>query len=124
MCNESNKEIVGIRYYAAYETGETLKEINLSEDAFAQPTEFDILPLVYFRLAKPLKAGSTLPLIDLSKLYTPNTDFKFELQLNAERRYFSNKQMVIDIIRQLETNVLFRKQYMALLQKMPNPTLQ
>ena len=90
-CGESGQEIKGVRYYAAYEVSETVKEINLSQEAFVEPTEYDILPQVYFRLTKPLKADAKLPMIDLSKLFNKDENFKFEIHTTADKQHFTNK---------------------------------
>lgn len=37
---------------------------NFSERAFMQPTQYDINPLIFYRLSKPLKADATPPVID------------------------------------------------------------
>ena len=43
---------------------------NLSESEFLHhTTQFDIHPLIYYRLRKPLKEGVKLPQIDLKQVY-------------------------------------------------------
>jgi hypothetical protein len=41
----------------------------LSENAFNNPTEFDVVPLVYYRLKRPLKAGAHLPQMKMEKIF-------------------------------------------------------
>jgi hypothetical protein len=94
ICNDSGVEIEGrARYYASYELNDQTKEVHLSEEAFASPIEIDHLPLVYFRVSKPLIEGAVLPKVDLSKLYTVNPDklFKFDIRTYTSKQYFSNK---------------------------------
>ena len=92
LCSETGKAIIGSSYYyASYKIGEELKEIQLSEQAFSEPTTFDYLPLVYFRLTHPLKEGQKLPVADLSKLYKKDSDFKFEFKVKSNFLYFTNK---------------------------------
>ena len=74
---DSGKDIEGVKYYSSYEISEQIKEIHLSENSFFEPTEFDVQPAVYFRLAKPLKADAKLPVVDLSKLYLQDPNYKF-----------------------------------------------
>ena len=59
---------------------EKLVEINLSEKEFAQPTEFDFKPAVYFRLTRKLKEGTQLPLIDYDRLFEIDPNFKFRFE--------------------------------------------
>lgn len=68
-----------------------LKEIHLSEEAFAEPTEFDHMPLVYFRLTHPLKDGATLPLVDLTKFHKKDGEFKFEYKVTTSRLFYNNR---------------------------------
>jgi hypothetical protein len=40
--------------------------VNLSEqEILNEVTKFDVHPLIYFRLKKPLKDGAQLPILDL-----------------------------------------------------------
>lgn len=92
VCSETGKPIIGAsRYYASYKTGDDLKEVHLSEQAFSEPSELDYLPLVYFRLTHPLKDGQQLPLVDLSKLYKKEGDFMFEIKVKSNYLYYANK---------------------------------
>ena len=66
----TNSEIKGVVYSAnSMIRGDDLK-VNLSEDEMLnKTTQFDLHPLVYFRLAKPLKDGVRLPVLDLKAIY-------------------------------------------------------
>lgn len=67
-----------------------MKEINLCESSFMIATEFDYLPLVYYRISKPLKEGEKLPLIDLSQLFEADSGYKFECIVNASAYWCNN----------------------------------
>jgi hypothetical protein len=59
-----------------------------------QTTKFDVNPLIYFRLTKPLKEGKTLPLLDLTKIYKTTDQFGFEIKVKADFSYDVNKKML------------------------------
>lgn len=102
------------RYYASYIVQDTLKEVHLSEQSFNEPTEFDFLPLVYFRLTHPLKEGQSLPLVDLSKLFVTEGSFSFELKLQAVKVGYGNRQQVVALFKDQEQDV-FKKCFLSLL---------
>ena len=56
-----------------------------------EPTEYDILPQLYYRLSKPLKEGVKLPMVDLSKLFTVEENYKFDVQTFAYKQHFNHK---------------------------------
>jgi hypothetical protein len=126
-CSDSNVEIVGkARYYASYELNEQVKEIHLSEEAFAQPTEFDHLPLVYFRISKPLIEGAVLPTVDLTKLFTIPTEspFKFEIRTYTSKYWFTNKQILIDYLKSAATNDLQKQAFLQIFRGKYNQTVE
>ncbi len=99
-CSETGKPIVGARYFASYvnHNSETV-QINLSEEAFAEPNSFDHMPLVYFRFARPLKAESPLPEpVDLSKLHENKNNKSFGLTYKLSPLDIIDKQFLIDKI--------------------------
>lgn len=116
LCSETGKPIVGSsRYYASYLLNEELKEINLSEEAFMEPTEFDHLTLIYFRLTHSLKRDTKLPVVDLTRIHKINaTGFKFEFTITALRPYFSNKQAILDYFKEIDDQDMFKKNIPAL----------
>jgi hypothetical protein len=74
-CSETGKKIDGVRYYASYfsEDKNEVVHINLSEEAFSQPTSFDLLPLPYFRFADPIPKGAKMPPpFEMTKLHPDN----------------------------------------------------
>ena len=114
-CSETGKPIEGTaRYYASYMVQDGLKEIHLSEQAFDEPTEFDILSLIYFRLTHPLKEGQSLPVVDLSRLFVSEGDFSFEVEVQAPKVGFGNRQQVVALFKEQEQDV-FKKCFLSLL---------
>ncbi len=72
MCSQTGKPLSKTWYFASYMNPITKEPVyvKLSEEAFNEPTEFDLMPLVYFRMTKPIKKGSELPpIVDLAKVH-------------------------------------------------------
>jgi hypothetical protein len=69
--------------------------VNLSEnEMLKETTKFDINPLIYYRLVKPLKEGKILPLIDLAKVYKTTEQFGFDINVKADFGYSYNKKLI------------------------------
>ena len=74
--------------------GDDLK-VNLSEDEMLnKTTQFDLHPLVYFRLAKPLKDGVRLPILDLKAIYGQTNKFGFEFEIMPDYSYVENSKII------------------------------
>lgn len=56
------------------------------------PTGFDNLPLVYFRITKPLKKDFSIPMIDLSKIYEEDEGKRIEIEVKSAAVYNKNKE--------------------------------
>ena len=56
-----------------------------------EPTEFDFIPQVYFRIAKPIKEGGKLPMVDLTKVFYADPEFKIEAASTTSKFNFNNK---------------------------------
>jgi hypothetical protein len=75
-----------------------LVEINLSEDAFSAPTQFDHLPLPYLRFGSPLPADAKMPEpVDLTKLHSTETPSSFNITVKTSGLFYNNKKMIIDL---------------------------
>ncbi len=75
------------------------KEINLSESAFTSPTEFDTVPIVYYRLRRPLKAGAQLPHMKMENIfYGAADDFQFSFTSNTTFSCYNNKEVLKAIV--------------------------
>ena len=77
LCDSSKKDIEGVRYYAVSMVNNEEIEVNLSEQAFFNPNEFDMMPHIFYRLTKPLKEDAKLPTITLSDFYAQTEDYGF-----------------------------------------------
>ena len=71
LCSQTGKDITNcVRYYASYLNNEDkLKEITLSEEAFAEISTYDYLPLAYFRFTADTILTKMPEPVDLSKIY-------------------------------------------------------
>jgi len=55
VCSETGKKIEGPFYYGSYQNDKSeLVQIYLSEEAFSQPTSFDLVVIPYYRFTAPL----------------------------------------------------------------------
>jgi hypothetical protein len=86
-CEINKKPIdTGIRYFSYSKINGDEQKVNLCESEFMNPSIFDINPLVYYRIKKPLKEGARLPIIDLSDFYNESADhgINFEVVPSVE----------------------------------------
>jgi hypothetical protein len=116
-CSETGKEIRGARYYASYTNHKgDVVEINLSEDAFKEPTQFDHLPLPYVRFARPVPADAKLPApLDLTKLHTVDKQISFSFTVTTEPLFFNNKKAFIELLNDCDSQDPLKKVYTSLL---------
>jgi hypothetical protein len=69
-CLSATKISGGVFYQALTKVGGDDLKVTLSETEYHNKvTQFDLHPLIYFRLTNPLKAGARLPTIDLKTVY-------------------------------------------------------
>lgn len=74
--------------------GDDLK-VNQSEEEFMnQVSQYDLHPLIYFRLAKPLKQGAKLPVIDLKQIYGQTSKYGFDFEVTPDLSFVENKQIL------------------------------
>ena len=59
----------GVRYFSFSKINEDNQIVNLCEEEFMKPSIFDINPLIYYRIKKPLKDGARLPRLDSINFY-------------------------------------------------------
>ena len=117
LCKESGNEIVGARYYASYKNHEgELIEINLCEEAFAEPTEFDLLPLPYVRFASPLPEGAKLPEpVDLTRLHSTDEPLAISFMVETTPLNYNNRKAIVAILNALDSQDSIRKMFISLL---------
>ena len=73
--------------------------MNLSEEAFSEPTSFDHMPLVYFRFENPLKSDSPLPaVVDLTKLHERNESKEFSFDYRVALENINNRKFIMDLL--------------------------
>jgi hypothetical protein len=70
------------------------RQIDLSEKAFIEHNAFDINPLIFYRLSKPLKPDVELPELDLSKFYRETTDYGVEIEIRPDLIYEKNDFLI------------------------------
>ncbi len=118
LCSETGIEIKGARYYASYTNHKgDLVEINLCEEAFKSPTQFDHLPLPYLRFASPLPDGAKLPEpLDLTKLHSTDESRSFSVSVKTECLFYGNKKTIIELYNEaVEGSDPIKKMFVSLL---------
>lgn len=53
----SGKQITGPRYHSSAKINNDIVNVDLAENEMSEPNKFDVNPLIYFRLNRPLKEG-------------------------------------------------------------------
>lgn len=79
-CDVTQKPISGpVRYVAVSKINGDELSVNLSENAFLNPSIYDLNPLIYYRLRRPLKEDAELPLLDPAIFYKESADYGIEI---------------------------------------------
>ena len=92
-------------------------QIYLSEEAFAQPTSFDLLVLPYYRFTSPLPQAAKLPEpFDLDKLHGDAEDKNvISFTVNSTASMYANKQEIRDLMDKIEDDSYWKKVFDTLL---------
>ena len=81
-CDVTNEAVSGpIRYHSLSKINGDYQQIDISEKAFMQSNIYDINPLVYYRLSKPLKEGAALPELDSLCFYKESADYGLDFEV-------------------------------------------
>ena len=68
-CTKTGEVVAGPLYHTRCQINHEEIEVNHTEVTVLEDDQYNLHPLIFYRLAKPLKKGSELPPIDLSKFY-------------------------------------------------------
>lgn len=120
-CSVTKKEIVGVRYYAKCEDegGEAI-EVNLSEEAFhGDPLKYDLYPLVYLRLAHPLKPDQELPITGVHS--TAQIPERLDFKVTINPILYSNRKALAELLSGVDvsssSDTYFRKCLVTLMKQ-------
>jgi hypothetical protein len=86
-CNVSGLNITGAKYLSISKINGDLQVLNLSEKSVNLPSQYDINPLIYYRIAKPLIAGARLPEIELKQFYKETSAFGLDMTIEHDVQY-------------------------------------
>lgn len=95
-CGITQDEIKGARYYTQTIINGDDFEVSLSEKGINQPNIFDINPLIYYRLRKPLKDGAKLPSIDLKTYFKETASYGLDLTIQPNLEFARNDQLLVE----------------------------
>lgn len=109
----SDAKIDNVVYTSYTKLGGDDLKVNQSEEEFMNHvSQFDLHPLIYFRLAKPLKQGAKLPVLDLKQIYGQTTKYGFDFEVTPDLSFVENKQI-------LENTKEQYREYCDILNKFP-----
>ena len=86
-------------------TNKITPEPESTDQSVFEPEAHDINPLIFYRLARPPKEGTELPIIDLSKYFEKSEHHGFKIQISP------------DYTHDIETGKLFALKYNKLISK-------
>jgi len=69
-------------------------EVNHTEKTILEDDLYSVNPLIFFRVAKPMKKGAKLPSIDLEKFYKQDSAHGLDLEIVPDLTHQKNKQLV------------------------------
>jgi hypothetical protein len=94
-CEITKKPIdKGVRYFSYSKINGDEQKLNLCETEFMNPSIFDINPLVYYRIKKPLKEGARLPIIDLTNFFNESADHGINFEVVPSVEYQTNDKLI------------------------------
>lgn len=83
-----------VRYFSYSRINNDDHLLNLSESSFFEPNIHDLNPLVYYRLAKPLKEGVHLPMLDSRTFFKETADHGIEMEIKPSLDYERNDKLI------------------------------
>lgn len=93
-CNVNGKNITGPKYLSFSKINGDNQVLNISEKNVFVPSQYDINPLIYYRIARPLKQGAKLPLIDLKNYYKGSSAYGVDLTVEHDVEYLQNDRIL------------------------------
>lgn len=69
-------------------------EVNHTEKTVLEDDLHSVNPLIFFRVAKPMKKGAKLPSIDLEKFYKQDSAHGLDLEIVPDLTHQKNKQLL------------------------------
>ena len=105
-CEITKKPIdSGARYFSFSKINGDEQKVNLCEAEFMKPSIFDINPLVYYRIKKPLKAGARLPRLDSINFFNESADHGLDFEVAPSVEYQTNEKL-IEVTKQMYDEVV------------------
>jgi hypothetical protein len=69
-------------------------EVNHTEKTILEDDLYSMNPLIFFRVAKPMKKDAKLPSIDLEKFYKQDSPHGLDLEIVPDLTHQKNKQLI------------------------------
>lgn len=80
-CINSGEDVKGPLYHSRFILNDKEVELNYSEDTVAKYDQHTVNPIIYYRVAKPLKKDAKLPIIDIQKYYLSEPDVVLDAEV-------------------------------------------
>lgn len=90
----TDEVVKGPLYHSRCQINHEEIEVNHSEQEVLLEDKFSIHPLIFFRLAKPLKKDKELPAFDLSKFYKTDPSHQIEFELVPDLTLQKNSKLI------------------------------
>lgn len=90
----TNEPVTGPLYHTKSQINLEEVEVNHSEAEINNDDKHSLHPLVFYRLAKPLKKGKELPAIDLSLFYKTNTTHEIAFEFVPDLTFQKNNKLL------------------------------
>ena len=69
-------------------------KIELTEKEFKNSNQYDLDPLIFYRINKPLKEGKELPVINLTDFYEQTDKKGLSIELSPDYSYQKNQSII------------------------------
>ena len=84
-----------MHYVASAKVGSDDLKVSLSESEYlTQTTQYDLHPLIYFRLKKRLLKEARLPVIDLKQVYSVTSKYGFDFEIIPDFSFIQNSKII------------------------------
>lgn len=91
---KKDKDIKGARYLAISLINGSEYIVNTNEEGFLRTSPWDIHPLIFYRINRPLKKEERLPLIELKDFYKLSTHSGYSIKVEKCLQFEKNEELI------------------------------
>ena len=93
-CTNSGEDIKGPLYHSRYQLNDKEVELNYSQVTVAKYDQHTVNPIIYYRVARPLKKEAKLPIIEIQKYYVPEPDVFLDAEIIPDIKQKKNEYVL------------------------------